>query len=281
MTSYERDDCLALVERSPQAVAVHDRGAWLDLFSSTATVEDPVGAAPHCRPFPPCEPGGALDPLGHFYDTFIAPNTVHFQPEADVVCDLEVMRDLTLIIETAPGAAVCVPMHLLYQLTVEKGELRIDRLAAHWELSAMLRQQIGNGAAFARVGMQSVSRLWQHFGASGLLGFGVALRSVGRAGKEQVRRFERYYNEGNCARMAALFANDTPLLLFPGSQGGPAEVSIEQGEGCTLHFTKLIAAGDVVSATVQMHAGSGCRGGVALFTLDRTSMRLQSAAFYW
>ena len=40
---YDRDACLALVERSPAAVAVHDKAAWLALFTRYNIVEDPVG----------------------------------------------------------------------------------------------------------------------------------------------------------------------------------------------------------------------------------------------
>ena len=43
---FTEADCLALVERSPAAVAVHDKAAWLALFARYNLVEDPVGSAP-------------------------------------------------------------------------------------------------------------------------------------------------------------------------------------------------------------------------------------------
>jgi hypothetical protein len=61
--SHSREALLAVVERSPACVAVHDRAGWLDLFSDDAVVEDPVGSAPAPK---------ASGVLGRFYDTFIA-----------------------------------------------------------------------------------------------------------------------------------------------------------------------------------------------------------------
>ena len=45
-------DCLALAGRSPAAVAVHDKSAWLSLFARHNRVEDPVGSAPHVSAAP-------------------------------------------------------------------------------------------------------------------------------------------------------------------------------------------------------------------------------------
>ena len=41
MKRFTEDDCIALVERSPAAVAVHDKDAWLGLFARYNLVEDP------------------------------------------------------------------------------------------------------------------------------------------------------------------------------------------------------------------------------------------------
>ena len=65
-------ELLAAVGRSPAAVAVHDRAAWVGLFSDGARVNDPVGSRPHV--------GRAA--IEKFYDTFIAPNTITFHVNA-------------------------------------------------------------------------------------------------------------------------------------------------------------------------------------------------------
>ena len=139
---HDADDCLRLVERSPAAVRAHDKQAWLALFAIHHVVEDPVGSTPH-RTGVPGNRGrqrGAA-PLSRFYDTFIAANDIRFHVDRNIVCGLHVVRDLTIEIAMSPQVTVHVPMHLLYELTEEGGELRISRLAAHWELWPMLRQQ--------------------------------------------------------------------------------------------------------------------------------------------
>ena len=43
------EELLELVGRSPAAVAIHDKQAWLELFSHSAAVQDPAGTTPHRR----------------------------------------------------------------------------------------------------------------------------------------------------------------------------------------------------------------------------------------
>ena len=47
MSAYNAAQCLALVERSPKAVAAHDKAGWLAIFAEYNIVEDPVGSRPH------------------------------------------------------------------------------------------------------------------------------------------------------------------------------------------------------------------------------------------
>ena len=80
-----RHESLVAVGGSPAAVAAHDKEGWLSLFTPSAVVNDPVGSAPHRGPAQ----------LSRFYDTFIAPNTIGFQVNHDVVCGASVLRDVT------------------------------------------------------------------------------------------------------------------------------------------------------------------------------------------
>ena len=43
----DKNRIMALVNKSPELVDRHDRAGWLDLFSSNAIVQDPVGAGPN------------------------------------------------------------------------------------------------------------------------------------------------------------------------------------------------------------------------------------------
>jgi hypothetical protein len=274
-------DCLALVERSPAAVAAKDKAAWLALFARYNLVEDPVGSAPQISGIFDRRTGyRGSGRLSRFFDTFIAPNTIRFHVDRDVVCGLHVVRDLTIEITMAPRVVVHVPVHLLYELTTEGEAVKIFRLAAHWELWPMLKQQAASGWPFVMVGSAAAARLLLHMGVVGLVGYLRALSSVGAPGKAQAARFAQYFNRGDVAALENLFSRRDIEIAFP--HAGPllsiADCAREGGE---MRFTKLLAAGNVVSATVDYQRVDKKIQGVALFELDRRSLRIVALSFYW
>lgn len=155
------EQLLAAAKASPAAVAAHDREAWVGLFASDGQVNDPVGSRPH-------QGRGAIQ---RFYETFIAPNTIIFHVDHDIVCGMSVVRDLAIETIMSTGAALRVPMHLRYDLMEEGGTLKIHRLYAHWELAPMMAQMMGLGAkglwTSTRLGVQ----MMHHLGLGGALGF--------------------------------------------------------------------------------------------------------------
>ncbi|OAK51558.1 nuclear transport factor 2 family protein [Rhodococcoides kyotonense] len=170
---YASDKLLAFVEGSPAAVAVHDRTAWVDLYARDGVVNDPVGSRPH----------RGHDAIARFYDTFIAPNTIEFHVEHDMVSGMSVVRDLSLTITMSAGGVVTVPMHLRYDLVDDGGSLEIARLAAHWELASMIGQLLRGGFAGVRSSIALTPQMIGNQGVSGLVGFMSGLRSVGAKGK--------------------------------------------------------------------------------------------------
>ena len=279
--TFSAEDCLLLVQRSPAAVAAKDKPAWLALFARYNLVEDPVGSAPQISGLYDRRTGyRSLARLSGFFDTFIAPNTIRFHVDRDVVCGLHVVRDLTIEITMSPKVVVRVPVHLLYELTVEGDALKIFRLAAHWELWPMLKQQTASGWPFVAVGNASAARLLRHMGVAGMAGYMRALSSVGTAGKEQIAQFVRYFNAGDGAALGRLFARHDIEIAFP--HAGPrlsiADCARQGGE---MSFTKVLAAGNVVSATVVYQRAEQTHNGVAIFELDRRSLRIVALSFYW
>lgn len=278
---FSAEECLALVERSPEAVAAQDKDAWLALFARYSLIEDPVGSAAHIV--------GTYDRrsgyrsracLERFFDTFIAPNTIQFHIDRDIVCGLHVVRDLTIEITMSERVVVHVPVHLLYELTVEDGALKIRRLAAHWELGPMLKQQIASGMAFLPVGCAAGARMLRHQGVTGMAGFMRALASVGTAGKEQTTRFLNAFNAGDAAALEALFAHSDVEIAFPYG-APPATVAAAVGQGGEMRFSKVLAAGNVVSTAFSYRIGTDTRYGVALFELDRRNLYIVALSFYW
>jgi hypothetical protein len=273
--------CLALVERSPAAVAAHDKAAWLALFAQYNVVEDPVGAAPLISGTYDGRTGySGTAGLSRFFDTFIAPNVIRFHVFRDVVCGLHVVRDLTIEIAMSAQVVVQVPVHLLYELTVEGDDLKIFRLAAHWEFWPMLKQQMSSGWPFVKVGSASAACLLRHMGVFGLIGYMRALSSVGDPGKAQVDRFARYFNAGDVAALAALFASPGLDIAFPHATAGKS-IAACTAQGGEMVFSKVLAAGNVVSATLAYAWAGQMLHGVAIFELDRRSLRIVALSFYW
>ena len=281
MKNISEADCLALVELSPTAVAVHDKSAWMDIFASCSLVEDPVGSSPHiCGIYDRRQGYRSKDKLSHFYDTFIAPNQVRFHIDRDIVSGLHVMRDLTIEIIMSPQITVHVPVHLLYELTLEGDELKVFRLAAHWELWPMLRQQMAAGWPFAKVGSASAYRMLRHLGVGGMAGFLRALSSVGTAGKQQLALFARYLKDGDATGLAMLFINPGVKIALP---HGASPVSIYEcaAQGGDMQFDKVLAAGNIVSATMVYDRAGVSHAGVALFELDKRSLKIVKLTCYW
>jgi hypothetical protein len=238
---------MALVCASPQAVASHDKERWLSLWADNHVIEDPVGSRPVL--------GGLYDrrsgqrgnaPLARFWDTFIAANQIVFDVHADYVDGLRVVRDVTILTTLPSGVTARTPAHLLYELNWADGQLRIRRMAAHWEVAPVFAQLVRPTAAHVRAMAGSNARLLRHLGPWGALRFVGSVRSVGAAGKRAVHE-----------------------VLVRAAGGDPAARSLT-GPAVPNALTKVIAAGDTVTANCVV----GERPGVLIATVNRQTKRV-------
>jgi hypothetical protein len=227
-------ELLAVVERSPQATTAHDREAWVDLFTSDARVEDPYGSQPHA----------GRERIGRFYDTFIAPRELIFHRDADMVCGSTVVRDLLLEVVMGPGVTLNVPAHLRYDLRGVDGDWAIERLRAYWELPSMVIEMLRQGAKSLPVSARLAGALLRNQGLGGTAGFLAAFRRPGRAEKRCVETFLGAATSGD--ELAAR------RLLADGAAVGDVVDRLRGGR-----WTKVIATGDTVSASVTTPSGRG------------------------
>lgn len=234
MPSFNAHACLNLVNLSPAAVTSQDKKAWLNLFARRAIVEDPVGSRPHTH-----DKGNPQGPLARFYDTFIHGNKIIFNVERDFVQDGMVLRDLSMTIVMSKKVQVVVPMHLLYELTEQDGELKIQRLAAHWELVPMSRQLMRFGLASLGASIKNAIKMLRHLGIGGMLGFMQARQSIGEAGKEILKQ---YIASG-----------------------------MVEGVPSSAHITKQLSAGFVSSASIEFEQAGARVAAVVLGNFDRDS----------
>jgi hypothetical protein len=236
-------ELLAVVERSPAATAAHDRAGWVGLFSPDARVEDPYGSQPHV----------GYDEIGRFYDTFIAPRQIIFHRDVDVSVDSAVVRDLLLEIVMAPGVTLDVPMHLRYDLRDANGNWEIERLRAHWELPTMMVPMLRHGVKSLPPSLRLVRELVGNQGIGGSVGYLRGLRRPGGRAKRSVATFLDAAVTGDqitarraLGNSAITHGEQTPISL------GECVDRLRGGR-----WSKLIATGDTVSASVTTTTGRG------------------------
>ncbi|MEV6134462.1 SgcJ/EcaC family oxidoreductase [Nocardia sp. NPDC051990] len=237
-------ELIAAVQASPRAVAAHDKTAWVDLFAADATVNDPVGSRPHI--------GRAA--IERFYDTFIGPNIIAFEIDHDFIGSATVVRDLLIRTTMSTGATVAVPMHLRYDLVEEDGAWKISRLAAHWELAAMIVQLLRTGLPGLGAALKLGPQLIANQGFDGMFGMMQAMRSIGRAGKRAVVQVFSAAAATDISRVRRLLDERTMIELPAGTR-----ISLEEftNRARNMQWDKLIAAGRMVSASVRLDSAQG------------------------
>ncbi|MGJ8668826.1 MAG: nuclear transport factor 2 family protein [Oceanococcus sp.] len=250
---------------SPIAVAQHNKQAWLDLFADDAQVHDPVGSRSHA--------GGAA--LERFYDTFIAPNRIHFEVDYDIACSQTVVRDV--VISTVMGGTplqVDVPLYIRYEIVNQNGEPKVHRLFAHWELAPMMTQQVFRQGVFT--GLLAVIKLsgtmLRHQGLGGALGFSRAFFGVGASAKNQC-----------AALLNAVIQQDSKSIqkLLPTSDkvdwaGEPLDAAQLVKKLPNLHWEKMLAGGRQVSARLMHDSGRA----VALFDMASNGKDIERLRIY-
>ncbi|WP_378733465.1 nuclear transport factor 2 family protein [Nocardia brasiliensis] len=256
-------ELLTAVQASPRAVDAHDKSAWVDLFAADAEVNDPVGSRPHV--------GRAA--IERFYDTFIAPNAIAFRVDRDIVHPPTVVRDLTIETTMSTGARVSVPMHLRYQLADEDGDWKITHLAAHWELGPMIVQLLRTGPSGLGAALRLGPQLVTHQGVDGALGMMRALGGVGRVGKRITTRLFAAAGSTDIVRVRGLLGHYAVVELPAGT---PVSVEEFTNRARNMRWSKLIAAGRTVTATVRL----GDTRGVAFVEFAAGSPQIAAIRFF-
>lgn len=242
-----------LVAQSPATVAVHDKEQWLQLWAPDCVVEDPVGSRPVI--------GGVFDrrsgergvgALSRFWDAFIAANDIHFDVHHDFVSGQRVVRDVTIRTTLPGGARAETPAHLLYELIEHDGEIKIRRMAAHWEMLPVFAQLLRPSAANIRALAGMTVRMLHYLGIGATMRFGSAALGVGARGKQVV------YD-----------------LVARAQRGEGEAVGLLDGVVPT-DLTKVIASGDTVTASCTVDSGPA----VLIVTMNRRTRGIVTADIF-
>jgi len=244
MTTSHRNDLLAAVERSPQAVSAHDRDGWVQVFTQDGRVEDPVGSSPHV----------GHDEIYRFYDTFIGPRGITFHRDVDIVSGDTVLRDLELEVVMGDAVTMFIPAFLRYDLREVGGEWKVARLRAYWELPAMMMQFLKTGTRALTPGVQLGKGLLGNQGPRGAVGFMTGFRRVGARHKRLVEGFLRAAARGDESIARQMLSSDAAITL---GDSQPLEVA-ELGEHLRgANWAKVIGAGSTVVVSVASDHGRG------------------------
>lgn len=271
---FSTEEKLNHINKSPNAVAAHDKQAWLNIFADRAMVEDPVGSKPHFN-----NPRDPNNPVSLFYDTFIAPNEIVFHVDNDYVSNMNVVRDLS-VVTRMNGVEVVVPMHLLYELTVQKGELKINRLAAHWELLPMVSVLFKNGLSAFPVMFSLSARMMKNQGVGGAIGFMSGVGKLRGKGKKLAEQFIQALNDKNEAAIAKITV-EKPEISTPNAESYLTVKELMEAMPGKLSFSKMIVAGHSVSCSVKLYDGKVEVSGVAIFNFDSSSKKIKQLQLYY
>lgn len=279
-----REQVLALAKESPACVGRHDKSSWLALFGRSGRVEDPVGAAPHVRGSAESMESGKADPLERFYETFIAPNKIRMESHLDVVAGGEVARDVTIFTELSNGAPVNVAAYLLYEIAPEDGALRIQRLAAHWDLPRM-SLQVMTGGLRGLVAMNLVTyRMLRCQGVGGVVNYmrGMFQGIFGR-GVAAVGKLAEALNHRDAQGLGELFVEHDAVVEWPvgSKQLGPGDLLAQLPKGARLAIERPLSAGWVTACRFTVSgADVQSQTGIAYFHFDQASERISRARFF-
>lgn len=244
MTSLGRARMLSAVERSPAAAGAHDREAWVGLFTGGGSVNDPVGSRPHV----------GRDEIERFYDTFIGPRDITFHRDVDVVCGDTVVRDLELEVVMSSRVTMRVPIHIRYDLRSVDGDLRIERLAAYWELPGMIAQFLRSGVSAIPVSARLSTALLKNQGPSGAVGFATGFRRIGDQAKATVANFLDAASQGDVAGVRR-YLEPTAAVTISGADAADVKDVLPHLRGLTSR--KYLAAGDTVAVALNHYDWKG------------------------
>jgi ketosteroid isomerase-like protein len=277
-----RQRLLDAAEASPACVAKHDKAGWLALFAEDGVVEDPVGSAPNRKGRFRGRSQSGDDELGRFYETFIAPNEIRFEVLRDIVTETEVVRDVVIHTTLSTGLKVSVPAYLIYDMIEEDGEVRIARLAAHWELPRLSLQTLRGG----RKGWSSMLRLSGKMlriqGLKGMARYSKGmLRGIFGRGRVVLDEFCEAVGRRDEAALAGLFVDGEARIALPvGQQHSPHQLLEHLEPGARLIPSDPNAAGWTTGFRFELKRSAGNQQGVGFLEFRRGTKKLVSARFY-
>ncbi len=276
----DKQQLLDLAKRSPEIVGRHDKEEWINLFSSKAVVQDPVGAGPNRK-------GKGIrngkDELTRFYDIFIAPNQISFTVNQDIALGNEVVRDVIIRVVMPNGAISEVPTLIKYSALEEDGELKIGGLNAHWDFTGNAKRLLmGNGLKGITASCLQFGNMIKVQGLPRVMQYCQAMyKGILRKGIKTAKEFEASVNTDDETRFKYLF-DDNASIEFPIGKN----ISVDdffQNEGRNMHikFSQERSGGWFTSCVFHATVKEKSRHGVVFFEFNPETKKIISGRFFW
>jgi hypothetical protein len=277
----DKDRIIALVDRSPELVDRHDRAGWLNLFSTNAVVEDPVGGGPN-RKGKDIRKG--KDALSRFYDIFIGPNKIKFDVHQDIVVGDEMVREVSIHTTLPNGAITIVHSYLTYRIVEENGEPKIEHMRAHWNLSKSALAMIKNSGFKGIVGstvqfgtmikVQGMKRIMEYFG--------VIYKGILKKGIKAANSFATAVNAKDEGAFARLFDTGATIDFPAGSKPISADDFLKTaGKDVKLEFKGLRSGGWFTSCAFDAKGARLDKHGVVFFEFSPKRKKMVNVRFFW
>jgi hypothetical protein len=277
----DKHSMIALVNRSPELVDRHDRAGWLDLFSTNAVVEDPVGGGPN-RKGKDIRKG--KDALSRFYDIFIGPNRIKLDVHQDIIAGDEIVREVSIHTTLPNGAITIVHSYLTYRIVEENGQLKIESLRAHWSLAKSAVGMIKNSGFKGIVGstvqfgsmikVQGMKRIMEYFAVmyKGILKKGIKSANAFTAAvaAKDERAFARLFETGATIHF--------PVGGNPISAGDFLKTA---GRDVKLELKGLRSCGWFTSCGFDAKGSGSDKHGLLFFEFSPKSKKIVSIRFFW
>jgi hypothetical protein len=269
--SATRQDLLAVVARSPERVAAHDRESWLALFGDDALVEDPVGSPPARK---------STGALGRFWDTFIAPHDIRFEVRRDHFIGRDVFRDAVIHTRINAHVTIEVPAYLLYQLDDGAGGLHVRRMAAHWQLGRLSLGALKLGPRAWLPMTRLFGRMLRLMGLPWVGGYLASLWSgIGARGLTVATALARAIETRDAAALAALFVAGDATVELGATPLSPRALFDALPSGSRLAIDAPVTAGWTTSFRFRVD-GPAPSEGLALLEFAPDARQIRRARFF-
>ncbi len=275
-SAHTREDFLKALDYFMSNMKAHDKNNFLNIFSKNASIEDPVGSKVFKR-------GGknGKDGIDVFYETNITHGNVHLESQLDVFCDMYVIRDIKANISPAPGADFIVHSYSFYRMAEEAGEIKIDGLAAYWEMEEMSNQISALGLKAANVSLKVFGRVLKNQGPSGMIDFMKAGFGIKEKGHKAVNAFVDAVNQKDNNGLISLFDSKDSTIAFPADKTQYRAEEFLEGRNAKIEISDPRSASWFTACRFEYSDDHLEKNGIALFSFNPKSKRITALEFFW